>query len=267
MDPRRHAPAAAIDRDRADDRRARAVGGFAERQRKVERDAGRRIEIAAADLRVDRSIGMQLRQRRRDAVDAPAASGRGIAVDAAARHVQTVAERGNAAFARRTRGEPVLEGGHVEHRRIEFDATDVERGAAAADRRPRHRQQHALGAQDRCLRTRLARDHVAHHQPWRAAQLVLAESTRGDLQPECLADLLEDQAGHVFRLQRDPQRQRQQQQQHRDRAGDTRPSASRRRFALRRIDAHAPSDSGSSASTNAAASNTRRSSERSPMPT
>ena len=48
---------------------------------------------------------------------------------------------------------------------------------------------------------------------------------------------------------------------------DTRPLRRRRRLASRRADAHAPSDSGSSASTKASASNTRRSSERSPMPT
>ena len=175
--------------------------------------------------------------------------------------LQSVAQRRHARLARRARGQPVLQRGQVEHRRIEFDAGDVEVLAAAAHRRPGHRDVDALRAQQRRRRAGFARDHVAHHQRRRAAQAVFAGAGGGDFQAQRCAEAVEHEAGDACGLQ-----QRQRSDSASSRQQRRRPAARQQRAAQARGRITPPSVSGSSASTNASASNTRRSSGRSPMP-
>ncbi|KQZ59965.1 hypothetical protein ASD53_01965 [Lysobacter sp. Root559] len=269
-DRRRQAPARLFDRDAAVGAEPGRRRGPRQRDREIERDRQRRIQIAAAQARAHRPVGIELGQVGADAFDAPV-----VVADATVDDAQAVGQGRDAGFGRgRAAGQPMLQRGQVQQRRVEFDPLHGELLAAAADRRPRQRQLDAFGAEQRRRGAGLAHDHVAHQQHRAAAQTVFAGAGRGDFQAQGGADAAQDQRRGAVRARDPAQRERRQQRQGGERDERAPPAPFRRRIGGGGVGDHAraggraqaPSASGSNASTKASASNTRRSSGRSPMP-
>ena len=214
-DRRRQPPVGAFDGKGANRGDAGMVGRPGQCDGEIERNlhravAGRCVDVMAADPCVDRALRMQRRQAQIDVLDPPVA-----VVDAAVDHAQPVGEGRHAGvFAGRALRQPCLQGGQIEHRRIQFDAFDHQILAAAAQAGPRQRQQHSFRAQDRGLPARLAGDDVTHHQLRLAAQPRLGHAVGGDLQAQRFAGAIEYQWNQLFRLQQPGRGQRQQQQHH-----------------------------------------------------
>ena len=114
---------------------------------------------------------------------------------------QAVAQgRDAGVFAGRAGGQPALQGGHVEHRRIEFDALHGEVLAARADGAPWQRDEDAPGAQQCGVVARALRDDIVQHQLRRAAQAVVGAAGT-DVEAEAGADPVQQEPGGTWRLQ------------------------------------------------------------------
>ena len=260
-DPRRQGPTLAFDGHAADRGDAGAVRGLAQCDVEVERDPRWRVEVAAAQMGRHRRGRRQRGQGDLDAVDAPV-----VVDDAAAHDMQAVAQGRDAGFARRAGRKPALQCRHVEDRRIEFHPLHGEIVAARADRAPRQRDEHAFGAQQRRRVAGTLRDHAVQQQLRGAAQAVVDRAGCDDAQAECIADPRQQETGGARRLHQPGQHRDQHGQDDGGDGHEAQQAAKRRDVRFRRGVVHPPSDSGSKASTKASASNTRRSSGRSPMP-
>ena len=257
----RHCPAVAFDGHAADRGDSRVVRGLAHRDVEVERDPRRRVEIAAAQLRLHRRGRRQRGKGKLDAVDRP------VVVDDATTHdAQAIAQGRDPGFAWRAAGQPALQGLYVEDRCVEFDALHGEVVASGADRAPRQRYEDAFGAQQRAGIAGTLCDHVVQEQLRGAAQAVVDRACCDDAQAERIADARQQEAGGARRLHQPGQHRDQNGQDDGGSGHEAQQAAKRRDVRFRRVVVHPPSDSGSKASTNASASNTRRSSGRSPIP-
>src|SRR5690606_23704613 len=125
------------------------------------------------------------------------------------------------------------------------------------ERGPGQGHERARRAQQRLRVAGRAHGQLVDLEQGRAAQAVAGVAAEADLEAEPVADGAQHQARQASGLHHEHGRERQEQEQARGRAHGERPPAAR---------VHAPSASGSRASTKAWASNTRRSSGRSPMP-
>ncbi len=199
-------------------------------------------------------------------VDADAIDGPAIAIDAATDDAQAVLQGRDAGLAWRARRLPALQRRQVQDGRIEFDALRDQVGAAGANRAPGHRDEHAIGAKQGMSVARALRDQVAQHQLRRSAQPIARRARCGDAQAKRRADAIQQECAGALRLQQvaaDKRKHREQDGREDGEAGQAAPASAHRH---RRGGAHPVSESGSSASTKASASNTRRSSGPSPMP-
>jgi hypothetical protein len=273
-DPSRQSPvAAALHGDPAARGEARAGVAqqgirIADRDGEVGGNRQRRVEVARAQPRVQRFARGQARQVELDAVDRPV-----VVVEAAVGDAHAVGEGRQLRLLRgRARGEPVLQRGQVDARGVQFQAPRREHVAARADRRPGHGHHRAVRVQQFLRCTWFAHREVSKQQHRRPAQAVFGDARGADLEPQRTADAVEEEATGTLWLQHRMQREPQQQG---DADGDCAenkraPRATILAGARARGGAHAaaqpPSAAGSSASTKACASNTRRSSGRSPMP-
>lgn len=188
----RQSPILAGGRRLAGDSDASILAETGQVEGQIHRRLQSRARVPGLQLPAQRPIRGQVRDAQMDPFQRPA-----IPLDPAAIDADAIGQGGNAGFARRARGQPVLERGQIENRRIQFQPDRGQIAAACAQGRPWHGDEDAFGAQQGFGGARFARHHAAHDQLRRSTQTVFADARSGDFQAQRVT-------GHAQQRRRQP---------------------------------------------------------------